>query len=378
MKKIVLWGAGKLGKYLLKSPSKLYDVVGVIDNEADVLETVTDGKNIIPVWLPTEFASFGSEEIYGVLIAVLNDFAVADIMKQMREMGVRRAGVIRKNPSFDESNWDNIVWLDLDKQSFLPYLEVGISDVCNLKCKGCTHFANLFTPENDQGESVEELEEELKLLSEHVFIKRLRILGGEPFLNPKIEEYLQMSRRMLPDTEIRVVTNGLLLLNSSASIYESLRKNGIGLDITAYPPVIKKKEAIIQCLEQNGVDFKFTEEVHQFYRMLTKEPQNHPEKSYKNCNMSVCKMLRHGKIYRCPMEGMLYKYIEHYNLDNFILYEKEQGVDFLEKKIDWKNLYQLLEGPMNLCRHCNENGGELFDWEVSANPKKEEWLISGK
>ncbi len=45
--------------------------------------------------------------------------------------------------------------------NMIPYLETHIVDHCNLKCRGCTHFAPLADP---YFKSIEEFENDLKRL----------------------------------------------------------------------------------------------------------------------------------------------------------------------------------------------------------------------
>ena len=68
--------------------------------------------------------------------------------------------------------------------------EVHLIDSCNLNCKGCVHFAPLAKPSSFY--PLEEFEKEIKRLSE-LFGGRfgwIHIMGGEPLLNPNINDYL--------------------------------------------------------------------------------------------------------------------------------------------------------------------------------------------
>ena len=59
----------------------------------------------------------------------------------------------------------------------LNCLEVHISDICNLNCRGCSHFANIETEPNYP--TVDEFDKDLRRMKS-LFneIKIIRVMGG--------------------------------------------------------------------------------------------------------------------------------------------------------------------------------------------------------
>ena len=371
MKKIALWGAGEAGKYILSNTSGLYEICEVIDN--NVLNANIEN---IPVVTPQEYMEEPKDEIFGVLIGICNDFVVADIIKQVSEMGINNVGIFRKPIIIGEPlEWHDIIWFNPMEKAFWPYLETNVIDQCNLKCKGCSHFSNLFSNEDKEEETLEDLERDLKVLSQHVIVRKFRILGGEPFLSPNLKEYVEVARTFLPYTDIRIVTNGTLLMKAEDVLYECIREKNIILDISEYPPITEKKDVLKRYLDSRGIKYNFSQKVEEFSKYFDLQGKNAPLISHKKCTMNICRYLRCGKVYRCHLEGSIYKYARIYKIDELEQMIPHLGLDIHDENLDWVWTYHKLNKPGILCRFCDEKGGEPFSWGVSTNPKKEEWLV---
>ena len=76
---------------------------------------------------------------------------------------------------------------------YLGYLEIPLASGCNLKCKGCSHFSN--ADEHPFLLRKEEFGREIRRLAEIIpFIHTIRLLGGEPLLNPDAGAIVGMIR----------------------------------------------------------------------------------------------------------------------------------------------------------------------------------------
>ena len=374
MKKIALWGAGAAGKYVLSNQSDVYSIRVIIDNHAHESEIMG-----IPIVTPQEYVANERNDVYGILIGISNEALVPEIIKQMSELELDNAGLFRHPISFHETlNWEEIIWFHPRGKAFLPYLETNIIDQCNLKCKGCSHFSNLFTEEDHDEETLEDLKRDLDVIAKNVFVRKLRILGGEPFLSPHLKEYVTVARGFLPDTDIRVVTNGTLLLQAGEELYKAIRENEIVLDISVYPHMREKKEAIKKYLDEMQVRYVFSPDVSEFLKRLDIKGNHAPLTSFNECSARICRFLRRGKLYTCPLEGILYKFAQVYQIDEFKALLPHMGLDVHKENMNWQDIYRKQAKPGVLCRFCVENGGEAFKWSVSANPKKEEWLVRGE
>lgn len=90
----------------------------------------------------------------------------------------------------------------------LEFLEVMIINACNLSCAGCTTFSDL----KHQGYvSWQQGQQWIYPWSKRIEIDAIGVMGGEPLMNPDLKQWLVGIRKMLPQAQIRFVTNGLLL-----------------------------------------------------------------------------------------------------------------------------------------------------------------------
>ena len=96
--------------------------------------------------------------------------------------------------------------IDLEKP-FLNYLEINIVDQCNLNCKGCAHFSNIC---DNNFVLLDKYKHDLEMIAEKFCLYNFRLLGGEPLLHPQLSELVDTTRKILPNSRIIIVTNGLL------------------------------------------------------------------------------------------------------------------------------------------------------------------------
>lgn len=95
----------------------------------------------------------------------------------------------------------------IDKPS-LEFLEVMIIRACNLSCQGCTTFSDLHHGGYVTWETGQAW---LRSWAERLHLQAIGFMGGEPLINPEIQQWLLGVRALLPGAQIRFVTNGLLL-----------------------------------------------------------------------------------------------------------------------------------------------------------------------
>ena len=130
-------------------------------------------------------------------------------------------------------------------------LEYHLVDSCNLNCAGCSHYSSLVNKPTYK--TVEEIVSEFNLLKSKVGNKliNLRLLGGEPLLHPHICECLRTIRKLFPNTNISLVTNGLLLEKMPQEFYDTCLECHIRIRITDYG--IIDLTATIKELKERGI-----------------------------------------------------------------------------------------------------------------------------
>ena len=184
--KIAIWGKKKEAVYLMKQigQEKESTVVCFIDNNIDELHNAIDG---LPICSFEQFKKMYAKTVDAVVLAVRNGYSINCILKQLAEINDKKIGLLKlaaydfgkKVEMINEAN-SQIFWLDRESKLLFPYFQIILIKTCNLNCKGCTHFANLFNKqiEEDNVYPIQNYEKDLRILSQYVNVFRLRLLGG--------------------------------------------------------------------------------------------------------------------------------------------------------------------------------------------------------
>lgn len=246
----------------------------------------------------------------------------------------------------------------------LDYFEIHVVDHCNLKCNGCTHFANIS----------EQKFIDARILHFHlgrlnkIFgkIKKFRLLGGEPLLHPDITNILKISRKALPYSEIELVTNGLLLDKMPEEFFQTLYKNKISVEISNYPPIQNKIKQIQTILSSFKIKYSITPMVINFTANLNPKGNSDKEQTFKNCRHAYCTILRENNIYICPISAYIDKYNKYFN-KNIPL---PKGINIYSHSA--KQILNYLNKCEETCRYCT-GITNYINWECSNNPKETDW-----
>ena len=354
--RIAVWGTGWFAEQILDEALQRYEVVCFVDNKWERQGQAFYGIEI----LSPEDLLTRADEIDGILIGIGNLHEQRKIALQVLPMQGKKLGLFRNTIDFPTGDWNNLGWYDIGEKTVLP-------------CKGCTHFANLFDDATEYDPAA--FEEDMRILSEHLDIARIRLLGGEPLLSKNLNQYMCITRKYFPEADVYIVTNGLLLLQQEDVFFETLRANSIGVYISGYPPVMKRKEELVGKLGQERIAYVFGFEEKEFLRIMDFSRKNERVKSYDRCFHKACVFLRNGKLYNCPTEALVYQYNDYFDIKDFMYPVDDFGHDIHRKDRNWRKTMKQLYQAVPLCEYCSENGGELFRWEISKKPEKEDWCI---
>ena len=305
-----------------------------------------------------------AEKLHGIILNTIAN-AATDIIKECKFYGIPNVCIVNRalRP---------IYLLDTHK-GFLGYAETNLIDSCNLNCSGCTHYANLF--DKNDFYPIEKHERDVKNFAAAVDVLQFRLLGGEPLLLPNLADYIKITRKYFPQTDLRLVTNGLLLPSASQDLLDAIRDNGFIVDITLYPPTEKVIDKVSAILEENKILFtkgSLTNgrTVENFFVFLTLHGGHDPQKSRQVCINDTCRFMRDGKIYKCPIDALSYKFAEKFGLKGF---PKSTGVTIGAP--NFVSLLEKLNGNVECCYWCNETNRQVA-WKTSNKPALEEWLAN--
>lgn len=261
--------------------------------------------------------------------------------------------------------------IDLSKPR-LDYMETEICHVCNLNCKGCCDFSNLRAETGVYDFAV--FEKDLLRMKELFWgIAKIRLMGGEPFLNPNIADYAEKCREIFPDCDLRIVSNGLLLPTIDQGILTRLRDCGCSIDISNYPPTRAKRKEIEAAADAAGIGCNFGIPMNYFFRTILETPAEDPAPAFRNCIFTHCHMMNDGRLAPCSYAYCISRFNKTFGTD----YPENDLFDLSDPTLDGWRIIEAFSKPHEFCRCCGR-GAIPYRWKghVSGKEaKKEDWLI---
>ena len=250
------------------------------------------------------------------------------------------------------------------KLPVLNYLETHLTDHCNLNCKACNHFCPI---SEKKFNNINVFSEDLNTISRLFNIKKLRLLGGEPLLHPEIKDFIKSARKILPDCDIRIVSNGTLIKTMTDDFWECCRDNNITFDLSKYP-IVKNFDEIIRVIKLQNVNVGHINEISEFWVSLNPAGDSDMLETFQSCEcFRDCVTLYNGKIYKCPIGAYIYKFNNYYRES----IPEETGVDI--NKSTAENILNYLDTPMETCKFCfmPANKWDKCKWSLSKKDKYE-------
>lgn len=260
-------------------------------------------------------------------------------------------------------------------QPRLSYLVLNILDHCNLRCKGCDHFACIA---DERFVSVDNIKKDVVRMSEllHGAVTRIGIMGGEPLLHPNLLEILAATRTAFPNTIIQLVTNGLLLLKMSDDFWKCCQQNNIIIANTKYP-INQDYEKMQRTAAEHDVRFEFYGGSGKVQKTSYKNPldlegRQDPVYSFWRCyHANNCCFLEEGKLYTCTMAPTIHIFNKRYNTN--LKLETGDSLDIYAVK-NTDEVFRFLATPKPFCRYCMVSKRTTgLPWDQSKQ-EMSEWL----
>ena len=260
-------------------------------------------------------------------------------------------------------------------QPRLEYFVLNILDHCNLRCKGCDHFAAIAEKRFIEPEVISR---DLQRMSEltHGHVTRIGVMGGEPLLHPQLLQIVAETRKWFPETRVQIVSNGLLLNQQNEEFWAVCRENRIEIVVTKYPLQLDF-DRMTETAKAQGVAFQFYDKTGEVLKTSTKmtmdpEGMQNPIDSFVHCyHANRLPLLMEGRFYGCPIAAN----VRHFN--------KKFGTNMQPEEGDWLDIYSLTDvnelthficSPRPFCRYCNTRG-RIFGMPWSRSEQKmDEWV----
>jgi organic radical activating enzyme len=257
------------------------------------------------------------------------------------------------------------IWRIIQKPA-LKYVEFHLTDHCNLNCKGCGHFCPIA---DEWFAEVGDFAKDIKRLA-YLFdnIMTIRLMGGEPLLHPKVNEFMAIARANLPNTTIRLATNGILLEKMQDDFWHACKEHGIVIDVTRYP-ILLKFDRIKELAIQKKVEMHISSEVGEFLSAMNSKGDSNPMAAMKRCRAKFyCPFLKDGKLYACAIPALA----GYFNHTFKTAIPTEGGINIHDKKTNGWKIIDALEKPVSACYYCATEC-RSFAWGVSKK-QKDEWV----
>lgn len=258
----------------------------------------------------------------------------------------------------------------------IGYIEHHIVDHCNLKCAGCSHFSPLSDP---WFEDIVDFTDDFIALARltNNYIPVIRIMGGEPLLHPSVELFLQTARATFQDSEIQIVTNGLLLEKKGQEFADFCNAFKITVCVSNYGLNLDLPK-LLAPFWRKRIDGK-----NQLYNISLDLTGNQDlERAFKLCDLHINKwyFFQNGRLYPCCICPNLHIF------NDFFHYESEYPK---LKKENWTNddvsisvydhtleeIESFLNKPIPLCKYCNtEIRGHTYSPFRISKGEISEWI----
>lgn len=227
----------------------------------------------------------------------------------------------------------------MDKEKpFINILETMATFSCTLSCKFCTNYSDY----NMRGGYVRwsQMQDWLDVLFSRLSVGQLNIIGGEPFLNPELNVWIENLKKRYPYLRLGIVTNGTLL-SKHMWIIDHMKKYGnMALLISNHQPhltyVDDFKQEMLNRIEWNYEGFNghshnwasskrlsfqisqndgFLKTYRKNYGNM-KPYNNDPVAAFEICTQQMCPLFVDGKLYKCSSIGLLHRVLSDHNQIN--------------------------------------------------------------
>lgn len=233
------------------------------------------------------------------------------------------------------------------KELIIPTLGILVSNRCNLSCEGCNHLRYLYSAKDNIESTSEEIIEDLKkIIDVSDLICKVVVVGGEAFLHPKIFEILKEIKGLLKIGFIHIITNGTVI--PSDNVFRIMSDDKIILEISNYKLSKKlqnNKKKFIKKLEKYNVNYLIMDNL-QWYDFGNFNKRSHTKHPYKECCF-ISNEIFNGKMHKCSRStfathlGLIPDYSKDY-------IDIRKATDLKESLIKF-----LRNQTPKVCLHCN-------------------------
>jgi len=122
-------------------------------------------------------------------------------------------------------------------------IEFYINNTCNFNCDNCNRLNNYHFAGYDRWQDYEHV---YRAWSEKIDFDTITILGGEPLLNPTLDQWILGSRNFWPDSKLWLLTNGSRLKHwHQRGLFDILSRTNTAMQINLH-----NRARVNECLDE--------------------------------------------------------------------------------------------------------------------------------
>jgi organic radical activating enzyme len=270
-------------------------------------------------------------------------------------------------------------------------LEFYITNVCNLTCSGCNRYNNYkFAGWQDYADYADEIKEWAKRIN----LVKPMILGGEPLLNPTINQWLEGIRAAWPDGYApEIVSNGTRI-DQVDNLYETCLRTGSWVGVSLHreqdrknifnrirnflthpiqegPGLRTDMNSDYQFIDINGVQVHVWTTIDFIQNNIIERPdgtrtlwRSDPAEAHRICPQVLHKnyhMIR-GKIYKCGPAPLMAEFDLQYPFDitdeERAIINMDQGLSIEEFDRRGAEFFLNIDKAIPQCRFCPDT----YEW----------------
>lgn len=244
------------------------------------------------------------------------------------------------------------------QKPILDYFEYHISWHCNLKCKGCSHYSNLY-PTPLFGD-LAQYKKNLSRLKELFFsVRTIHLMGGEPLLNSELPDFLRATRDAFPTANVYIITNGLLIPKASAELFRVMRETSTGFGISNYLPTNHMWQAIEKRLKEENIVYYLSPLIEKFDSDLSTK-EGDAKLNFGRCTICCHYLDEEGRMCNCgkPLWEAAIQKIRPTSLN----VSDRDYIDIYRAK-DGFEVIAYFNQVIPFCRYCNPEEKRSFAWK---------------
>jgi len=246
----------------------------------------------------------------------------------------------------------------LRRKPTLYHLDVHVTDHCNMRCRGCSHFSNI----SKAGfADLDEFTSDFNRMAQLFDVAEIFLLGGEPLLHPHVADFVRVAHAAFPKAKTYLFTNSLLVPRMRDEVWRALAETGVVLYCDDYP-VELERETIDELAAAHGARIKWTEPRSEFFTIpIDVDGTQDAAESFAACSgVDNCVNLRHGRLYPCARIAYIDIFREHFGIEGLAATDAD-SISIYGEADAWR-IMDFLLSPVPWCRHCDQKHVEWYPW----------------